>query len=88
VGGVPDADPDLGFEDCVICILQCCGSGMFIPDPDFYSSGFSDPGSRSASLVFIIFFRILIIDICLGGSIRSARGGWGDDWGDDWGRVL
>ena len=43
MGGVPDADPDLGFEDCVICILQCCGSGMFIPDPDFYSSGFSDP---------------------------------------------
>ena len=59
-----------------------------IPDREFYSSGFSDPGSRSASLVFIIFFRILIIDICLGGSIRSARGGWGDDWGDDWGRVL
>jgi len=32
---------------------QCCGSGMFIPDPDFYSfripdleSRISDPGSR------------------------------------------
>jgi hypothetical protein len=26
--------------------LQCCGSGMFIPDPDFYPSRISDPGSR------------------------------------------
>jgi hypothetical protein len=24
-------------------ILQCCGSGMFIPDPDFYPSRISDP---------------------------------------------
>jgi hypothetical protein len=22
---------------------QCCGSGMFIPDPDFYPSRISDP---------------------------------------------
>jgi hypothetical protein len=22
---------------------QCCGSGMFIPDPDFYSSWIPDP---------------------------------------------
>jgi hypothetical protein len=25
-------------------LIQCCGSGMFIPDPDFYPS--PDPGSR------------------------------------------
>ncbi len=25
---------------------QCCGSGMFIPDPDFYPSRIPDPGSR------------------------------------------
>jgi hypothetical protein len=25
---------------------QCSGSGMFIPDPDFYLSGISDLGSR------------------------------------------
>jgi hypothetical protein len=36
---------------------QCCGSGMFIPDPDFYSfripdleSRISDPGSRIPDL--------------------------------------
>ncbi len=23
---------------------QCCGSGMFIPDPDYYPSRISDPG--------------------------------------------
>ncbi len=23
--------------------IQCCGSGMFIPDPDFYPSRFPDP---------------------------------------------
>jgi hypothetical protein len=28
------------------CRNQCCGSGMFIPDPDFYPSRISDPGSR------------------------------------------
>jgi hypothetical protein len=26
--------------------FQCCGSGMLIPDPDFYPSRISDPGSR------------------------------------------
>jgi hypothetical protein len=26
---------------------QCCGSGMFIPDPDFYPSRILDLGSRS-----------------------------------------
>jgi hypothetical protein len=25
---------------------QCCGSGMFIPDPDFYPSWIPDLGSR------------------------------------------
>ncbi len=27
--------------------MQCCGSGMFIPDPDFYPSRISDPGSKN-----------------------------------------
>jgi hypothetical protein len=27
-------------------LSQCCGSGMFIPDPDFYPFRISDPGSR------------------------------------------
>jgi hypothetical protein len=31
-----DADPE----------IQCCGSGMFIPDPDFYPSRIPDLGSR------------------------------------------
>jgi hypothetical protein len=26
--------------------LECCGSGMFIPDPDFYPSWIPDLGSR------------------------------------------
>jgi hypothetical protein len=29
-----------------LCYFQCCGSGMFIPDPDFYPSRIPDPGSR------------------------------------------
>ena len=29
---------------------QCCGSGMFIPDPDFFPSRISDPGSRILDL--------------------------------------
>jgi hypothetical protein len=33
-------EPDLATEN------QCCGSGMFIPDPDFYPSRIPDPGSR------------------------------------------
>ena len=28
---------------------QCCGSGMFIPDPDFYPSRVSDPGSKNSN---------------------------------------
>ncbi len=27
---------------------QCCGSGMFIPDPDFYPFRISDPGSKNS----------------------------------------
>jgi hypothetical protein len=27
-------------------IVQCCGSGMFIPDPDFYPFRIPDLGSR------------------------------------------
>jgi hypothetical protein len=30
----------------ICCQVQCCGSGMFIPDPDFYLSRISDPGSK------------------------------------------
>jgi hypothetical protein len=32
---------------CFLCVLLCCGSGMFIPDPDFYPSAsrIPDPGS-------------------------------------------
>jgi hypothetical protein len=26
-----------------MAFLQCCGSGMFIPDPDFYPSQIPDP---------------------------------------------
>ncbi len=29
-----------------VAIFQCCGSGRFIPDPEFYPSRISDPGSR------------------------------------------
>ncbi len=39
---------------------QCCGSGMFIPDPNFFYPGsrvkkISDPGSASASKEFKYF---------------------------------
>jgi hypothetical protein len=53
----------VGFQSSVSCILhekkwmncdQCCGSGMFIPDPNVFNPGsrakkFSDPGSASAA---------------------------------------
>jgi hypothetical protein len=29
---------------------QCCGSGMFIPDPDFYPSRILDLGSKNSNL--------------------------------------
>jgi hypothetical protein len=28
---------------------QCCGSEIFIPDPDFYSSQIPDPGSKTTA---------------------------------------
>ncbi len=27
-------------------VQQCCGSGMFIPDPDFYQSWIPDPTTK------------------------------------------
>jgi hypothetical protein len=40
--------------------VQCCGSGMFIPDPDFYPSRIPDPKTatkeRVKKLVVISFF--------------------------------
>jgi hypothetical protein len=52
--------------------MQCCGSGMFIPDPDFYpswipdlGSRISDPGSKNINkrdgwkkFVIILFFLV------------------------------
>jgi hypothetical protein len=43
------------------CYQQCCGSGMFIPDPDFYPSRILDPktaikGSGEKKLAVIPFF--------------------------------
>ncbi len=44
-----------------ICDHQCCGSGMFIPDPDFYPSRIPDPNTAmkdrgEKKFVFIPFF--------------------------------
>jgi hypothetical protein len=39
LSSLPHAQVDNGFK-------HCCGSGMFITDPDFYPSRISDPGSR------------------------------------------
>jgi hypothetical protein len=48
---------------CYKSLLQCCGSGMFIPDTDFYPSRISDPDPKTAikdrgvkKLVVISFF--------------------------------
>jgi hypothetical protein len=30
-------------------LKQCCGFGMIIPDPDFYLSRISDPGSKNSN---------------------------------------
>jgi hypothetical protein len=38
--------PRFEFEDHFIFLLFC-KSGMFIPDPDFYTSWISDPGSNN-----------------------------------------
>ncbi len=40
----PDPDPLQNVMDPHSA--QCCGSGMFIPDPDFYPSRIPDLGSR------------------------------------------
>jgi hypothetical protein len=37
-----DTDPDGPYPTC----LQCCGSGMFIPDPGSRILIFTHPGSR------------------------------------------
>jgi hypothetical protein len=51
----------------ILWFIQCGGSGMFIPDPDFYPSRISDPGSRiqivtkergEKKFVIIIFFVV------------------------------
>jgi hypothetical protein len=44
-----------------IRILQCCGSGMFIPDPEFYPSRIPDPKTATKErgekkLVVITFY--------------------------------
>jgi hypothetical protein len=48
--GKISSPPVAGFRRATCMILtyymQCCGSGMFIPDPDFYPSRIPDPGSR------------------------------------------
>jgi hypothetical protein len=39
---------------------QCCGSGMFIPDPDFYPSRISDPKTEERGekkFVVILFYE-------------------------------
>jgi hypothetical protein len=45
---------------------QCCGSGMFIPDPNFFHHGsrvkkISDPGSGSASKNLVILHQKLFL---------------------------
>jgi hypothetical protein len=43
-------------------IFQCCGSGMFIPDPDFYPSRISDPKTakkeRGEKIFLVIPFYV------------------------------
>jgi hypothetical protein len=38
------ASQGMDFKEDMIYTSQCCGSGMFIPDPDF---SIPDPGSRN-----------------------------------------
>ncbi len=38
--------PALQKSDRIFPIQQCCGSGMFIPDPNFFPSRIPDPGSK------------------------------------------
>jgi hypothetical protein len=53
---VLDVSPDANVEVAVlvfifisIMLYQCCVSGMFIPDPDFYPFRISDPGSKNSN---------------------------------------
>jgi hypothetical protein len=41
----------VAFIFCALRITsrECCGSGMFIPDPDFYPSRISDPRSKNSN---------------------------------------
>jgi hypothetical protein len=36
-------------EEQALLLKQCCGSGMFIPDPDFYPSRIPDLGSKNSN---------------------------------------
>jgi hypothetical protein len=40
---------------------QCCGSGMFIPDPGFFPSRIPDPGSQKTWGGKKIFFYICFL---------------------------
>ncbi len=53
------------FRQIHFCVYQCCGSGMFIPDPVFWSriQGWKDPGSASASKFSKIWSRMFILDL-------------------------
>jgi hypothetical protein len=60
--------------------LQCCGSGMFIPDPTFFYPGsrvkkIPDPGSGSASKNLNIFNPKNCFS--LGNIIRDVHPGFG-----------
>ncbi len=49
------------FQKLFTTLYQCCGYGMFIPDPDFYPSRIPDPKTAmkdrgEKKLVFISFF--------------------------------
>jgi len=39
----------LFFQTHMVCFVQCCGSGMFIPDPDFYSFRIPDPKTANTT---------------------------------------
>jgi hypothetical protein len=42
--------PPIGNADQTLCANQCCGSGMFIPDPGSRILIFTHPGSRIPDL--------------------------------------
>ncbi len=50
------------FENKETC-AQCCGAGMFIPDPEFYPSRISDPEfsnstKRGGEKMFVLPFFV------------------------------